>query len=74
MRGGLTLDSSVTEVLTTNNTQKLPKEYLILNLRLSINKELYESNVITFDVFRRMQELIIKKMNKIAYEVLNKEE
>ena len=67
------MDSSVQEVLITSNTKKLPKEYLMLNLRLSINKELYKSNIISFEVFRKMQELIIKKMNAIAFKVLSKE-
>lgn len=68
------MDSNVNEELITNNTKRLPKEYIMLEIRLSINKELYESNIISFEVFRKFQDLTIKKMNKIAYEVLNKEE
>lgn len=47
------------------DTKKLPKEYLILKLRMSINKELYENKIITYDVYNKMQNLLLKKMNKI---------
>lgn len=50
------------------NLKKMPKEYLILKLRMFINKELYEEKIITFDVFSKMQKLLIKKMDKIILE------
>lgn len=53
------------EYKSYTDSKNLPKEYLILKLRMFINKELYEEKMITFDVFSRMQKLLIKKMDKI---------
>ena len=55
----------INKIYTKEN--ELPKEYQILNLRMVINKELYEDKVITFDVFNRMQNLLISRMNKIIF-------
>ncbi len=58
-------------MLTTQlytNVMELPKEYQILNLRMLLNKELYEKKIITFDIFDKMEKLLIKKMNKIILE------
>lgn len=58
-------------MLTTQlytNVMELPKEYQILNLRMLLNKELYEKEIITFDIFDKMEKLLIKKMNKIILE------
>ena len=50
------------------NTKELPKEYLILQLRMSFNKELFEKKVISFDIYSRMQKFLMKKMDKIILE------
>ena len=54
------------EVLT--DLKKLPKEYLILKLRMSLNKDLLEKKLISFDIYNKMQKLLIKKMDKIILE------
>lgn len=50
------------------DTKELPIDYLVLKLRISFNKELYEKNVISYDIYNKMQNLLIKKMNKILLE------
>ncbi len=50
------------------NTKELPKEYLILKLRMSFNKDLLESKIISFDIYNKMQKLLTKKMNKLILE------
>ena len=52
-------------LLITIEEKDLPKEYQILNLRMLFNKELYEEKIITYDIFDRMQRLLIRKMNQI---------
>ncbi len=47
------------------DSKTLPKEYLILKLRMSFNKDLYEKKIISFDIYNRMQNFLIKKMDKI---------
>lgn len=49
--------------LTTS--KKKEKEYLILELKVYINKKLYEKNIITFELYKKMQNLLVKKMDKI---------
>ncbi len=46
-------------------SKKLPKEYLILNLRMIFNKELYENKIISFEIFNRMEKYLIRKMDEI---------
>ena len=55
-----------TEIYT--NTKELPKEYLILKLRMSFNKDLLERKIITYDIYNRMQKLLLKKMDRIILE------
>lgn len=50
------------------DTKELPKEYLILKLRMSFNKDLFEKKIISFDVYNRMQNFLLKKMDKIILE------
>lgn len=50
------------------DSKELPKEYLILKLRMTFNKELYEDNIISFDIYNRMQKLLISKMDKLILE------
>lgn len=48
-------------------SKKLPKEYLLLNLKMILNKELYESKIISFEIFSRMEKHLIKKMNEMIF-------
>ena len=50
------------------DTKELPKEYLILKLRMSFNKDLFEKKIISFDIYNRMQYFLSKKMDKIILE------
>lgn len=50
------------------DTKELPKEYLILKLRMSFNKDLFEKKIISFDIYNRMQKFLSKKMDKIILE------
>ena len=50
---------------TNTDSKKLPKEFLILKLRISLNKELLEKKVISYDIYSKMQKLLMKKMDKI---------
>lgn len=56
------------ELETYTNTKELPKEYLILKLRMMFNKDLFEEKIISFDIYNRMQKLLTKKMDKILLE------
>lgn len=47
------------------DTKELPKEYLILKLRMYFNNELLENKIISYDIYNKMQNLLIKKMDKI---------
>ena len=47
------------------NTKELPKDYLILKLRLFFNNELYEKKIISYDIYNKMQKLLMKKMDNI---------
>jgi len=47
------------------DSKELPKDYLILKLRMYFNKELYQKRIISFEIYNNMQNLLIKKMNKI---------
>lgn len=59
-----------TNILYTD-TKLLSKDYLILELTSSLNKDLYEEKLISYNIFSKMQNLLIKKMNKI---ILNNRE
>ena len=50
------------------DTKELPKEYLILKLIMSFNKDLFEKKIISFDIYNRMQNFLSKKMDKIILE------
>ena len=65
--GGITLDG-LEEYQVYTDSKELPKEYLILKLRMTFNKELYEDNIISFDIYNRMQKLLISKMDKLILE------
>ena len=57
---------------TNTDSKKLPKEFLILKLRISLNKELLEKKVISYDIYSKMQKLLMKKMDKIILETKTK--
>lgn len=60
--------NTIDEFQVFTDSKELSKEYLILKLRMSFNKDLLEKKVISFDVYSRMQKLLIKKMDKIILE------
>ena len=53
------------------NSKVLTKEYVILKLRMIFNEELFDKEIITFDIYNRMQNLLVKKMNKILLSLEN---
>lgn len=54
------------------DTKELPKEYLILKLRIIFNKQLYLNKTITYEIYNKMQLLLMKKMDKIILENVKK--
>lgn len=60
--------NSVIEEEIYTETKELPKEYLILKLRMSFNKDLLDKKIISFDIYNKMQELLMQKMDKIILE------
>jgi len=50
------------------NTKNLPKEYLLLQYKIILNKELLEAKIISYEIFSKMQEMLMKKMDKIILE------
>lgn len=59
---------TIDDFKTYTDSKQLPKEFLILKLRMSLNKELLEKKVISYDIYSRMQKLLMKKMDKIILE------
>lgn len=57
------------ESLDFINTKELPKEYLLLRLRMLFNNELYKKKIISFEVYNKMQNLLIRKMDKILLDI-----
>ena len=57
-----------TETYEYTDTKKLPKEYLILKLRMEFNKDLYDKKIISYDIYNKMQKLLESKMDKIILE------
>ena len=47
------------------NEQELPIDYLILKLKVLFNNELLEKKIISLDIYKRMQEILFKRINKI---------
>ncbi len=60
---------SMDEIQVFTDSKELPKEYLILKLRMSFNKELLENKVISYNIYSKMQKLLIKKMDQIILKV-----
>lgn len=48
-----------------NYETKLPIEYFILEYKIFLNKELYSAKIITYEIFIKMQNLLIKKQEEI---------
>lgn len=65
---------TIDEIDTYIDTKTLPMEYLILKLRMSFNKDLYEDKVITFDIYNKMQKLLLGKMYKILLDSIKERE
>lgn len=59
---------TIEELQFFTDSKELPKEYLILKLRMSFNKELLENKIISYNIYSKMQKLLIKKMDKIILE------
>ncbi len=57
--------NTIEELQFFKESKELPKEYLILKLRMSFNKELLEKKVISYPIYSKMQKLLIRKMDKI---------
>ena len=53
-----------TELFT--NTKELPKEYLFLKLRMYLNKELFDTKIISYDTYDKMQSFLTREMDKIV--------
>lgn len=60
--------NSVIEEEIYTETKELPKEYLVLKLRMFFNKDLLDKKIISFDIYNKMQKLLIQKMDKIILE------
>ena len=54
------------EELVGNSYQKHSDEYIMLKFQIRINKSLYEKNIVTYEVFNEMNNMIAKKLNKIV--------
>lgn len=61
--------NTIDEVQVYTDSKELPKEYLILKLRMSFNKDLLDKKVVSFDIYSKMQKLLIKKMDKIIVKI-----
>lgn len=56
------------EFQTFTDSKELPKEYLILKLRLQLNQEIYQMKIISYEVFEKMQNLLLQRMDQIIKE------
>lgn len=59
---------TIDDFKTYTDSKQLSKEFLILKLKMSLNKDLLEKKVISYDIYSRMQKLLMKKMDKIILE------
>lgn len=60
--------NSIIEDEIFTDTKVLPKEYLILKLKILLNKNLLDKKIISFDIYNKMQKILIQKMDKIILE------
>lgn len=58
--------STDNEIEIISKNKKYPLEYLILEWRLIVNKELYEDKAINLKVFKEMEKSILNRMKKIT--------
>lgn len=63
--------NKITEIETYTNSKDLQIDYLILKLRMLFNNELLEKKIISLDIYKRMQNLLIRKMDKIIIDNSN---
>ena len=63
--------NKITEIETNTNSKDLSIDYLILKLRMLFNNELLEKKIISLDIYKRMQNLLIRKMDKIIIDNSN---
>ena len=63
--------NKITEIETYTNSKDLSIDYLILKLRMLFNNELLEKKIISLDIYKRMQNLLIRKMDKIIIDNSN---
>ena len=63
--------NKITEIETYTNSKDLPIDYLILKLIILFNNELLEKKIISLDIYKRMQNLLIRKMDKIIIDNSN---
>lgn len=54
------------------STKHLPLEYKLLELRLLLNRKLYDEKTIELKIYNEMQEIILGRMKKIRNEYKDK--
>ena len=53
------------------STKHLPFEYKLIEFRLKINTDLYNEGIISYEVFKDMENILLSRLNKIQNESLN---
>jgi len=51
--------------MDNNILKQVSLDYIILELRVKLNKNLYEEKLISYEVFSKIQNLLMRKKNKI---------
>lgn len=54
------------------STKYLPLDYKLLEVRLLLNRKLYDNKIINFKVYNEMQEILLGRMKKIRNEYKDK--
>ena len=62
------MNQELSEIGIKFSTRNLPFEYKWLEFRLIVNKQLYDEEVIDFQVFKAMEESLLSRMTKIRNE------
>lgn len=55
------------------NTKHLPLEYKLLELKLLLNRKLYDEKTIELKIYNEMQKIILGRMKKIKNEYKDKQ-
>lgn len=55
------------------STKNLPLDYKLLEVRLLLNRKLYDNKIINFKVYNEMQEILLGRMKKIRNEYKDKQ-